>query len=107
MHPGLLDVLHDPGDPHVVAVTERVDVDLDRILQEAIEVDRRRPARHRRVGHTDPREVPAQTVEVVDDLHRAAAEHVAGPHEQREADGLGLLRSASSGLAAVAYGGAL
>ena len=39
--PGLLDVLHDPRDPDVVAVAERVDVDLDRVLEEAVEVDRR------------------------------------------------------------------
>ena len=44
MDPGLLDVLHDPGDPDVVAVAQGVDVDLDRVLQEAVEVDRaRRP----------------------------------------------------------------
>ena len=36
---GLLDVLHDPADPHVGAVAERVDVDLDRVLEEAVEVD--------------------------------------------------------------------
>ena len=38
--PGLLDVLHDPGDPHLLAVAQRVDVDLDRVLEEAVEVDR-------------------------------------------------------------------
>jgi hypothetical protein len=38
--PGLLDVLHDPADPDVLAVAERVDVDLDRVLQEAVEEDR-------------------------------------------------------------------
>ena len=37
--PGLLDVLHDAADPDVLAVAERVDVDLDRVLQEAIEED--------------------------------------------------------------------
>ena len=39
--PGLLDVLHDPADPDVLAVAQRVDVDLDRVLQEAVEEDRR------------------------------------------------------------------
>ena len=37
---GLLDVLHDPADPDVLAVAQRVDVDLDRVLQEAVEEDR-------------------------------------------------------------------
>ena len=36
---GLLDVLHDPADPDVLAVAQRVDVDLDRVLQEAVEED--------------------------------------------------------------------
>ena len=45
---GLLDVLHDPADPDVVAVAERVDVDLDRVLEEAVEEDRRVRARRRR-----------------------------------------------------------
>ena len=36
---GLLDVLHDPADPDVLAVADRVDVDLDRVLQEAVEED--------------------------------------------------------------------
>ncbi len=38
--PRLLDVLHDPGDPDVLAVAQGVDVDLDRVLEEAVEVDR-------------------------------------------------------------------
>ena len=37
---GLLDVLHDPADPDVLAVAQRVDVDLDRVLHEAVEEDR-------------------------------------------------------------------
>ena len=37
---GLLDVLHDPGDVDLLAVGERVDVDLDRVLEEAVEQQR-------------------------------------------------------------------
>ncbi len=37
---GLLDVLHDPGDVDLLAVAERVDVDLDRVLEEAVEQQR-------------------------------------------------------------------
>ena len=39
VHAGLLDVLHDAADPDLVAVAERVDVDLGRVLEEAVEVD--------------------------------------------------------------------
>jgi hypothetical protein len=35
--PCLLDVLHDPGDVDLLAVAEGVDVDLDRVLEEAVE----------------------------------------------------------------------
>ena len=37
---GLLDVLHDAGERAVAAVAERVDVDLDRVLEEAVEQQR-------------------------------------------------------------------
>ena len=39
VHAGLLDVLHDPPDPHLFPVAQRVDVQLDRVLQEAVEED--------------------------------------------------------------------
>ena len=47
---GLLDVLHDPADPDLLAVAQRVDVDLDRVLEEAVEEDLacRRAVRRRR-----------------------------------------------------------
>ena len=44
MDTGLLDVLHDPADVDLLAVAERVHVDLDRVLEEAVEVDGRRPS---------------------------------------------------------------
>ena len=37
MHAGLLDVLHETADHHVVTVAERVHVHLDGIVQESIE----------------------------------------------------------------------
>ena len=38
MHPGLLDVFHDPGDKDLAfAVAHGVDVDLDGVLQEAVD----------------------------------------------------------------------
>ena len=88
VHAGLLDVLHDPADPDVLAVAERVDVDLDRVLQEAVEEDRGALARGRVAL-----EVVQQPVGRVDDLHRAPAEDVARAHEQREADAPGDARA--------------
>ena len=40
MHARLLDVLHDAADHDVRAVADRVDVDLDRVVQEAVEQHR-------------------------------------------------------------------
>ena len=78
MHAGLLDVLHDRGDEGFAPVAERVDVDLDRAFEEA--VDQHAPAdlggRRHRLG-------------VVTDLHVPPAEHVRGPDEHRVADRLG------------------
>ena len=73
----LLDVLHDRRDVGVDAVTECVDVHLDRVLDEAI--------------HKDPLErghLP-DFVRRVADAHRAAAEDVRGPDQHRVADSLG------------------
>ena len=55
---GLLDVLHDPADPDVLAVAQRVDVDLDRVLEEAVEEDRAGPSR--RVAAAGSRRRPSR-----------------------------------------------
>ena len=81
MDPGLLDVLHDPGDADVLAVAERVDVDLDRVLEEAVEQQR-----VLLVGLHVGLQVGAKGLGRVTDLHRAAAEDIGRPHQQREAD---------------------
>ena len=39
MDAGLLDVLHDRGDVRLGPVAERVDVDLDRVLEEPVDED--------------------------------------------------------------------
>ena len=79
--PGLLDVLHDPAEVHVRAVVDRVDVDLDRVVEEAVDEDR-----VLRRGDRRPGDVLAEGRVVVDDLHAAATEDVGGPHEDRVAD---------------------
>jgi hypothetical protein len=42
----LFDVLHHSGDVRVLAVAERVDVQLERLLEEAVEQESPRGARH-------------------------------------------------------------
>ena len=61
---------------------DRVDVDLDRVLEELVDEDRAARAR----PATAFVHVAVERLVVVDDLHRAAAEHVARPHEHRVAD---------------------
>ena len=77
MNAGLLDVLHDRTDQDIAAIGDGIDVDLDRVLNKA--VDQR--------GRTDV--AVAQGGLVVTDAHRAATEHVRRAHEYRIADAVG------------------
>ena len=79
---GLLDVLHDPAEVHLLAVVERVDVDLDRVVEEPVDEDR--VLRADAIGRAG--DVGGQGLVVVDDLHAAAAEDVGRAHEDRVAD---------------------
>ena len=95
MDAGLLDVLHHAADHHVRAVGDDVDVDLDRVGQELVDQDRRvllagarRQALAARGLHRGEHEL-LQARRVVDDLHRAAAQHVRRAHHHRVADALG------------------
>ncbi len=74
MHAGLLDVLHDRADDGALAVADGVDVDLDRVVDEAVD---ERSLLHR---------AGPQRLVVVADAHLAAAEHVARPHQHRIPD---------------------
>ncbi len=62
-------------------VGDHVDVDLAGVVEEAVEQHRRGIGHAHRVA-----DVARQVGVVVDDLHRAAAEHVARAHHQRVAD---------------------
>ena len=84
MDAGFLDVLHDPADEHVLAVGERVDVDLDGVGEVRVDQHRRLARHHHRLG-----DVAVELRRVVDDLHGAAAEHVRRADDHREADLLG------------------
>ena len=81
---GLLDVLHDSADVELGAVVQRVDVDLDGVVEEAIDEQRGSGRDDRLV--LDPLEVVGHRLGVVDDLHAAPAEHVTRAHEHRIAD---------------------
>ena len=73
----LLDVLHRRRHVDALAVAERVDVDLDRVLDEAVDED---GAVHL------PLERVTYVLGAVADPHRAAAEHVRRPDEHGVAD---------------------
>ncbi len=84
MDAGFLDMLHHPGDHHIGAVAQRIDIAFDRVAQ--ILVDQ-----HRAVARHVDRGVDV-IVELglgIDDLHRPSAEHVARPHQHRVADAVG------------------
>ncbi len=103
MHAGLLDVLHDAGDVDVRAVAEGVDVDFGGVGEVAVEQDRGV------AGDLDGGgDVAGELGVVADDLHGAAAEHVAGADHQRVADaggdGLGLLGRAGDAVGGLAAG---
>ena len=102
MDAGFLDMLHDAGDIDVGAVREAVDIDFDGVAEVAVEEQRvlaeqgvdlaglvvgialldilRHQFRH------GIEQVALQLAFRMQDLHGAAAEHVRGTHDQREAD---------------------
>ena len=69
-----------------LVVRHDVDVDLDRILQVAVDQDWPNVGDPRCVGHE-----AAHFVHRVDDAHRPTAQHVGGPNHQGEAQRLRLL----------------
>ena len=92
MDAALLDVLHDSADDALLAVAERVNVDLGRIGEEAVKEDRRL------VGDDyGLLEVAAQVGLVIDDFHGAAAEDIGGSYHQRIGDAVCDLHSLLDG----------
>ncbi len=83
MDPRLLDMLEDAGDRDVLAVADRVDIDLDRVAQIAVDQNRRRARYLNRRG-----DIMIELLGPVDHLHRAAAKHVAWAQQHRIADPL-------------------
>ena len=81
MDAGFLDMLEHARDHHLIAVAQRVDVDLDCVAQILVDQDGR-VARHLHCGLN----VIVELLVAVHDLHRAPAEHVARTHQHRIAD---------------------
>jgi hypothetical protein len=81
---GFLDLFHDAAQIQLVAVVERVDVDLHRVFEEPVD-------QHGMVGRDvlGPRDEGQQRGLVVGDLHAAPAEHVGGSDQHRVADPVG------------------
>ena len=85
MDAGLLDMLHDAADDDGAGrIGHRVDVELERILQEPVDEDWMLGRRIDGLGH-----VAVERAGVVDDRHRPAAQNVGRPHHDRVADGAG------------------
>src|SRR6185503_12240667 len=75
---GLLDVLHDATDVHLGAVAQRIDVDLDGVLEEAVDQDGMFGRQLGGAGY-----VALQGLVVVHDLHAATTQHIGRPHQYR------------------------
>ena len=92
----LLDVLHHAPDDHPRPVRDGIHIDLDRVLEELVDEDRVLGRHPDRLLHE-----LAQILIVVDDPHRAPAEHVRRPDEDGIADPggnrLGLVEGARGG----------
>ena len=90
MNSGGFDMLQDAGDPHVLAIGDRIDIALDGIAQ--IAFDEHRPV----VGDLHGRgDVVPEFRLVRHDAHGPAAEHVGRPDHDRIADLLGCVRGLS------------
>ena len=81
---GLLDVFHDPAQEQVGPVVQGVDVDLDGVVQEAVDEDG-----VFRVDLGGPVQEPGEHLVVIHDLHPTATQHVTGSHEHRVSDLVG------------------
>ena len=81
MDAGLFDVLHDAGDEDILAVADRIDIDLDGIGKIAVDEHRARAGYDDRLG-----DVAIELFVVADDFHGAAAQHIRRADDDRIAD---------------------
>ena len=84
MDPGILDVFHDPGDKGRFSVTDRVDINLDSVVDKL--VDENRMPLGNLLGLLDKFQ---QRFAVINNLHGAAAQHVGRAGQHRVPDAFG------------------
>src|ERR1700677_2858360 len=109
MDAGFLDVLHDPGDVDGFAVADAVDIDLDRVVQIAIDQHGPTPG-HTFAGHTLARHayrlahVTMQAAAIVDDFHRPSAQYITGPNHDWKPNTVGDLLGIARGSGDTVFG---
>ena len=81
MNTGLLDMLHDAADNHIGAVTDRIHIHFDGVIQETVQQYRRVVGHGHRVHH-----VVTQLGLAVNDFHGATTQYIGGTHYQRVTD---------------------
>src|SRR5690606_27695854 len=84
VHAGLLDVLHDRADHHLLAVAHGIHVHLDGAVEEVVEQHRAVIGHLHRLAH-----VALEFFFLVDNFHCPTTEYVGRTHHQRITDGLG------------------
>ena len=88
MHTRGFHVLHESADFHFLAVTYRINVHFNGVVQEVIQKHRAVFAHHNGFVH-----VAHQFLTVMHDIHGAAAQNVARTHHDRVADFFGKFQS--------------
>ena len=79
MHAGLLYMLHNAANKYGVTIADRIDIHLDRLLEESVQQNRAVIGDLDSLFHID-----AQVVFIVNDFHRPPAENIGRPHDQWE-----------------------
>ena len=99
MNARFLDVLHDAGDEHVLAVTDAINVNLDCVRQ--IRVDQHwRVTRH----HNGFGDVALQLNIIAHDFHGAPTQYIRGANDDGEANFLGDLFGFGAGIGDAVFG---
>ena len=81
MDAGLLDMFHDAADIDILAIAQRVDIDLDGVAQEAVDQHRIVTGHNHRVAH-----IAFKVGQLVNHLHGASAKNVGGADDNRQAN---------------------
>ena len=81
MNPGLFDMLHDTAYQHVFPVTDAIDINLGRKIEESVQQDRAV------IRNVDSRiHVSGQIILAVHDFHRTTTQDIGRPDYERETD---------------------